>query len=110
MTPLEIVTVASDTAQALSQSASGRIFTKSIKKILDALSCVPDYAHAAFSSEQIAQLQLNGEQTIAAIELRIETGDDNGTAQLEMARAIYELRRELEDIDRWRRHYLGGKS
>ncbi len=106
MTPSEIVTVASEAAQALSQAAPGRIFMKSIMKIVDALSRVPDYSHAAFSSQEIAQLQLAAEQTIAAVELRIETGDDNGTVQLELARAIYELRRELEDINRWREHYL----
>ena len=106
MTPSEIVTVASETAQALVQTESGRSFMKSITKIVDALSRVPDCSSTAFSSQDIARLQLAAEQAIAAIEVRIETGDDNGTVQLEMARAIYELRRELEEIDRWRQHYL----
>jgi hypothetical protein len=88
MTPPEIVTIASETMQALSQAASGRVFMKSITKFIDALSCVPDYSHAAFSSEEVARLQ-------------------HATVQLELARAIYELRRELEEISRWRRHYLG---
>jgi hypothetical protein len=107
MTPSEIVTIASETMQALSVAASGRVFMKSTTKLIDALSCVPDYSYAAFSSEEVVRLQQTAEQTIAAIELRIETGDDNATAQLELARAIYELRRELEDIGRWRQHYLG---
>ena len=107
MTPSEIVTVASETMQALSQATSGRNFMKSIVKFIHALECVPDYSDAAFSNQEIVRLQQTAEQTIAAIELRIETGDDNGTVQLELARAIYELRRELEDVSRWRQHYLG---
>lgn len=107
MTPSEIVTVASETVQALSHAVSGRTFVKSIKKLVDALARVPDYSSAAFSSQEIAQLQLAAEQTIAAVELRIETGDDNGTVQLELARSVYELRLKVEDINRWRRHYLG---
>ena len=106
MTPSELVTAVSETAQALAQTESGRSFVKSIAKILDALSRVPDYSSTAFSSEEIARLQLAAEQSITAIEVRIETGDDNGTVQLKLARAIYELRRELEEVDRWRRHYL----
>jgi anaerobic glycerol-3-phosphate dehydrogenase len=107
MTPSEIVTIASETMQALSQATSGRVFMKSTAKFLNALSRVPDYPYAAFSSQEVVRLQQTAEQTIAAIELRIETGDDNGTVQLELARAIYELRRELEDVSRWRQHYLG---
>jgi hypothetical protein len=106
MTPSEIVTIVSETAQALVQTESGRSFVKSITKIVDALSCVPDQSSTAFSRQEIAQLQLAAEQTIAAIEVRIETGDDNGTVQLKLARAIYELRRELEQVDQWRQHYL----
>ena len=106
MTPSELVTVVSETAQALVQTESGRSFVKSIEKILDALSRVPDYSSTAFSREEIARLQLAAEQAITAIEVRIETGEDNGSVQLKLARAIYELRRELEEVDRWRRHYL----
>ena len=106
MTPSEIVTIVSETAQTLVQTESGRSFVKSITKIVDALSRVPDCSSTAFSSEEIARLQLAAEQAITAIEVRIETGDDNETVQLELARAIYELRRELEEVDRWRQHYL----
>ena len=106
MTPSEIVTIVSETAQTLVQTESGRNFVKSITKIVDALSRVPDCSSTAFSSEEIARLQSGAEQAISAIEVRIEAGDDNGTVQLELARAIYELRRELEDVDRWRQHYL----
>ncbi|MDO8793063.1 MAG: LuxR C-terminal-related transcriptional regulator [Vicinamibacterales bacterium] len=41
MTSSELVTVASETAQALSQTSSGRIFVKSTMKVLDALPGVP---------------------------------------------------------------------
>jgi hypothetical protein len=107
MTPAEIGTIASEMMQALSQATSGRVFVKSILKFIDALSYVPDYSDTAFSSQEIARLQETAEQTIAAIELRLETGNDNATVQLDLARAIYELRRKLEDISRRRQHHLG---
>ena len=64
---------------------------KSIGKILGAL-MHSGLAYAAFSSEEIAPAT-DKEQVIAAVERRIEAGDDNGTVQLELARSIYELRR-----------------
>jgi hypothetical protein len=106
MTPAEIVTVASDTAAALSAADSGWRFVNSITKLIHALSCVPDYSSPVFSSEQIAKLESAGVQAIAAIEDRIETGDDAERIQLQMANAVYKLRRELEYVDSWRRHYL----
>jgi len=105
MTPTEIVTTTTETAPTLSVDASAAAFVKSITTMVDAFSRVPDFPYSAFSRGQIAQLQLTAEQTIAAIERRLEGGADKRSVQLELAEAIYAVRRELEDINRWQRHF-----
>jgi hypothetical protein len=105
MTPSEIVTTTTETARMLSTDTASRTFVKSIATIVDAFAEVPDCPYSAFSREQIAQVQLTAEQTIAAIERRLEGGADTRSVQLKLAEAIYAVRRELEDINRWQGHF-----
>ncbi|MGH9420287.1 MAG: hypothetical protein ACRD3J_09955, partial [Thermoanaerobaculia bacterium] len=47
------------------------------------------------------------EDVIAQIERRVGLGGDSDAVQLDFVEAVYEIRRALEDIDRWRHHYGG---
>jgi hypothetical protein len=101
----ELLGAISAAAEGLS-SASGRSFLKLLREFVGALAHVPDFPSAEFTPLEIEQLSATAEGVIEAIERRIEHGNDRVTTQRELAESVYEIRRELEEIARWRRHYL----
>ena len=105
MRPTSPIVDASQAARKLRPSAFGHTFIKAVRRILDALARVPDYQPDAVSDEDIQRLHAIGESTIAAIEHRLDAGHDRMSVRLELAEAVYAIRRELEEITRWRHHY-----
>jgi hypothetical protein len=101
----ELLGAISAAAEGLS-SASGRTFLKLLRDFVGALAHVPDFPSAEFTPVEIEHLSATAERVIEAIERRIEAGNDRMTTQRELAEAVYEIRRELEEIAHWRRHYL----
>ena len=101
----ELLNAISAAAEGLS-SASGRSFLKLLRDFVGALAHVPDFPAAEFTPIEIEQLSATAEGVIEAIERRIEHGKDRVTTQRELAESVYEIRRELEEIALWRRHYL----
>jgi hypothetical protein len=99
------VVAASRAVEALTPEISTRKFLTSVRAVIDALALVPDYAPPALSHGDLDTLQTLGERAIAAIELRLAREEAQGSSQVELARAVYDLRRELEELDRWRKHY-----
>jgi hypothetical protein len=101
----ELLGAISAAAEGLS-SASGRTFLKLMREFVGALAHVPDFPAAEFTPLEIEQLSATAEQVIEAIERRLEHSKDRVATQQELAESVYEIRREMEEITRWRRHYL----
>jgi len=101
----ELLGAISAAAEGLS-SASGRTFLKLMREFVGALAHVPDFPAAEFTALEIEQLSATAEQVIEAIERRLENSKDRVATQQELAESVYEIRRELEEITRRRRHYL----
>ncbi len=77
-----------------------------MREFVGALAHVPDFPAAEFTPIEIEQLSATAEQVIEAIERRLENSKDRVATQQELAESVYEIRREMEEITRWRRHYL----
>jgi hypothetical protein len=90
----------------VTNTASGRVLRKLIRDFDDAVSRVPDVPATEFSPLEIEQLSSKVEHVIAAIERHIDADDDPVSARQEFAEVIDDVRRRLEEINRWRRHYL----
>jgi hypothetical protein len=101
----ELLGAISAAAEGLS-SASGRTFLKLMREFVGGLAHVPDFPAAEFTPLEIEQLSATAEQVIEAIERRLENSKDRVATQQELAESVYEIRREMEEITRWRRHYL----
>jgi len=85
---------------------SGPAFRQLIRDFADALARVPDYPATEFSPLAIEQLSSKAEHVIAAIERHIEDHHDRAAARQSLAEAIEDVRHRIEEINRWRRHYL----
>jgi hypothetical protein len=71
------------------------------------LETIPDCAPHELSNEAIAFLERVAEAVIAEIERRVKLGTNADAVRLNLATAVYRIRRALEEIDRWHRHYSG---
>jgi hypothetical protein len=106
MSAAEVVKAAAAAARAMTSDPGGRGFRKRAREFVDALARVPDYPAAEFTPLEIEQLSSTAEHVIAAIERRIDEDGDASSARQELAESIYDVRRTLEEIHRWRRHFL----
>jgi hypothetical protein len=106
MSTSDLLKAAATAAQELMSTASSRSLRQLAREFVDALARVPGYPAAEFSPLEIEQLSSTAEHVIAAIERRIDDEDDQSSARQELAETIYDVRRNLEEISRWRRHYL----
>lgn len=107
MSASDLLKAASTAAHdAVANNTSSRAFRRLTRDFADALARVPDYPAADFSPVEIEQLSSTAEHVIAAIERRIDADEDRDRVKQELAETIYEMRRRLEEISRWRRHYL----
>lgn len=104
----DVVTQAVELSGAIRETSRRRAFEKAVREFVQLLATVPDHAAGEISSEQIEVLGTLAESIIDRIEERISVDDDPASVQLELAGAVYEIRRRLENIDQWRRHFLAG--
>jgi hypothetical protein len=99
------------TASAAAQSVvtntdSGRTFTKLVRDFVDALARVPGIPATEFSPLEIEQLSSKAEHVIAAIERHIEDDIDREGARQALGEEIDAVRHQIAELNRWRRHYL----
>jgi len=85
---------------------SGRAFRKVVRDFVDALARVPGLPATEFSPLELEQLSSKAEHVIAAIERHIDDDDDKESARSLLGDEIDEVRRQITEINRWRRHYL----
>ena len=102
----ELISDAQAAAHTLFPDAASAAFLKSVRDFVAALSRVPDCAADTFSSVEIAQLSSASERVILTIETRIESGQDASGIRQQLSESIDDVRRELDEISRWRRHFL----
>lgn len=103
----DIIAKADELSETIGKTDHGHALRHAVRDFVDLLTVVPDYPATEFSTDEIGALRARAEEVIARIEQRVSTTDDSATAQLELVGAVYEIRKRLEQIDQWRRHFLG---
>jgi hypothetical protein len=80
-------------------------FIEKLGQILSAIAEIPDGPPALFTPDDLSRLRELAEETVAAIESRIDTGGDDEKTTQRLAGTVYELRRRVEAIEGWYRHF-----
>jgi hypothetical protein len=106
MSATDLMRAASAAAQGLSSDASGRTFRRLLEDFVNAMARVPDHPGGDFTSVEVEHLSATAEHVIAAIERRLDGSDEGSGTRQELTECIEDIRRNLEAIGRWRRHYL----
>jgi hypothetical protein len=103
-------TASAAATDVVTNTESGRAFRKVVRDFVDALARVPGLPATEFSPLELEQLSSKAEHVIAAIERHIEDDDDKESARLLLGDEIDEVRRQITEINRWRRHYLSSPT
>jgi nucleotide-binding universal stress UspA family protein len=92
------------TVQELRVATRASAFTHRLAHVVTALGVLPDDPPAGFGAPAMTRLRQLVEETIDAVERRIDAGGDAPAAQQQLAGTIYEIRRRMEVIERWFTH------
>jgi hypothetical protein len=77
---------------------------ENVGAFVEVLECLPDYPADAFAPPAIHRVRAEAEEVIVTIERWVEAHPD-GRVNLRLVGAIYGIRRALEEINRWQKHY-----
>jgi hypothetical protein len=92
------------TVQELRLEAHRGAFTDRLARIVSTLGRVPDSVAGEVTAEDVQRLGELVDETVDAIERRIDSPLDDQAVQERLAGTIYELRKRLEAINLWFRH------
>jgi hypothetical protein len=92
------------TVQELRLEGHRRAFTAKLAQIVTAIGTVQDSTPDEVSSDAIERLRQLVDETIDAIEQRLEARLDDQDVQQHLAGTVYELRRRMESVETWFRH------
>jgi hypothetical protein len=94
-----------DIVTHLREAGSRRAFEHAVSRFTQLIGRVPDAAVADISIEDIGVLQTFGEEVIERIEERAGRVAVPGPHEQALISRLYEIRRLLEEIHQWRRHF-----
>jgi hypothetical protein len=101
-------------AVAVAQNAPAikrlRPFEQAVRNFAHLLGGVPDCAAGELGDEEVDLLSSMGSQVIDEIERRLDDETVDDADQQKLVSVVYRIRRHLEEMEMWRRHYSGVRS
>ena len=79
-------------------------FTHKLAHVVTALGAIPDSPPQGFTTDAMVRLREIADETVEAVERRIESGGDGDKVQQQLAGTVYEIRRRMEAVELWFRH------
>jgi hypothetical protein len=92
------------TVQELRTEQHLRAFTSKLSHVVSAIGAIPDSRPRGFTAETVLRLRELVEETVEAVERRIDSGGDGEKVQQQLAGTVYEIRRRMEAVETWVRH------
>jgi hypothetical protein len=99
------VSAARTAADRIASADSGSGLDRAAAEFIDALRGVPHQGIGGLAPADYEELRTIAERVIDRIEDRLAAHHDRASTQRDLAAAIYRIRAELEQIDRWQRYH-----
>jgi hypothetical protein len=93
------------TVQELRLDQRQSAFTQNLAHVVSAIGAIPDSPPEGFTADDMERLRELAEETVEAIERRLDSGGDGETVQQRLAGTVYEVRKRMEAVEIWFRHY-----
>lgn len=100
---------ATELSETIRDEARRRPFEKALQRFVHLLAEVPHLPPGELSVAEVGVLRVLAESVIDRIEQRIAGDDETTGVQLELAGFVYEIRRQLENVDQWKRHFFAAR-
>jgi len=95
------------TVQELRREENASAFTHKLARVVSAIGAIADLPPQEVTAEAMVRLRELADETVEAIEGRIDTAGDIHTQQ-RLAGTVYEIRRRMEVVETWFRHFTPG--
>lgn len=93
------------TVQELQVEPHHGAFTRKLAHIVSAIGAIPDSSPLDFTQDHLVRVRELAEETVEAVERRIESGVDDEASQQQLAGTVYEIRRRMEAVEIWFRPF-----
>lgn len=103
----EALAEATDIVNGLSNARSGRAFVADVERFVAFLGSVPDNKASEITDSLVTSVGLVADQIVDRIENRIDSAKDKPAVRQRLASSIYDVRRNMEQLEQWHRHYRG---
>ena len=89
----------------LPSTRRGGAFVADVERFVAYLGAMPDNRVADITESMVASVRREADRIVDCIEQRLEQGGDRSSVQQKLASGIYDVRRSMEQIELWFRHY-----
>ena len=96
-----------DIVNGLSNTRRGRAFVADVERFVAFLGTVPDNKISEITDSLVASVRGAADRIVDCIESRIDSGRDKPAVRQKLASSIYDVRRSMEQLALWHRHYRG---
>jgi len=81
-------------------------FTHTLAHVVSAIGAISDSPPEGCTADAMVRLRELAEETVQAIEQRLDAGGDGEKVQQRLAGTVYEVRKRMEAVEIWFRHYF----
>jgi len=101
-----IVTRTTWLSEQIHQADGDASLDEDVSAFVEVLECFPDYPATTFSPASLERVRDQAEGVIETVERTVQRTPDDRRNQRLVAH-IYAIRRAVEEIDHWQKHYAG---
>jgi hypothetical protein len=83
----------------------GGAFVADVERFVAYLGAMPDNRVSDITESVVESVRREADRIVECIEKRLEHGGDRSSVQQKLASSIYNVRRNMEQVELWFRHY-----
>ena len=92
----------------LPDTRRGGAFVAGVERFVAFLGTIPDNKFSDVTESVVVTLRREADRLVDCIENRLELSGDRSSVQQKLASSVYDIRRNMEQIELWLRHYRAG--
>ena len=91
----------------LPDTSRGGAFVADVERFIAYLGAMPDHKASDVTESVVAAVRREADRIVDCIETRLQDGGDRASVKQKLASSIYDVRRNMEQVDMWLRRHGG---
>ena len=101
----EELTQAIAIVNGLPNTRRGGAFVADVERFVAYLGAMPDNGVSDITESVVASVRREADRIVDCIESRLELSGDRSSVQQKLASSVYDIRRNMEQVELWFRHF-----